>query len=173
VAADPAAAAHALAGTVPSADLTRTALLTDGLSRAVELYRTYTWPQLLDELATVGPAALLARLRGALREMLLRAPPAVVAGMLGYAADRAEAIAAESGSNWKRYAAGDHTRIRTIAANAPAATARTPTRGGHRPWRCPHRVDVQSSETRPITAAPRRRPPAGSMRTQRPVPIAD
>jgi len=48
----------------------------------------------------------------ALREMLLQAPPAVVAGMLGYSADKAEAIAAETGATWKRYAAGDHTRTR-------------------------------------------------------------
>jgi hypothetical protein len=48
----------------------------------------------------------------ALREMLLQAPPAVVAGMLGYSADKAEAIAAEAGATWKRYAAGDHTRTR-------------------------------------------------------------
>jgi hypothetical protein len=46
----------------------------------------------------------------ALREMLLQAPPAVVAGMLGYAAGRAEAIAAEAGATWQYYAAGDHSR---------------------------------------------------------------
>jgi hypothetical protein len=34
----------------------------------------------------------------ALREMLLQAPPSVVAGMLGYAAGRAETIAAEAGA---------------------------------------------------------------------------
>ena len=46
----------------------------------------------------------------ALREMLLQAPPAVVAGMLGYAAGRAEVIAAEAGATWQYYAAGDHSR---------------------------------------------------------------
>ena len=46
----------------------------------------------------------------ALRDMLLQAPPAVVAGMLGYAAGRAEAIAAEAGATWQHYAAGDHSR---------------------------------------------------------------
>jgi hypothetical protein len=45
--------------------------------------------------------------------MLLQAPPAVVAGMLGYTAGKAEAIAAEAGATWKHYAAGDHTRART------------------------------------------------------------
>ena len=44
--------------------------------------------------------------------MLLQAPPAVVAGMLGYTTSKAEAIAAEAGATWKRYAAGDHTQTR-------------------------------------------------------------
>jgi hypothetical protein len=44
----------------------------------------------------------------ALRDMLLQAPPAVVAGMLGYAAGRAEIIAAEAGATWQHYAPGDH-----------------------------------------------------------------
>lgn len=44
----------------------------------------------------------------AFREMLLQAPPSVVAGMLGYGTNRAEALAAEAGSTWKHYAAGDH-----------------------------------------------------------------
>ena len=48
----------------------------------------------------------------ALREMLLQAPPAVVAGMLGYTTSKAEAIAAETGATWKRYAAGNHTPTR-------------------------------------------------------------
>ena len=48
----------------------------------------------------------------AIRELLLQAPPAVVAGMLGYAPSSAELIAAQAGSTWKRYAAGDHTRTR-------------------------------------------------------------
>ena len=30
--------------------------------------------------------------------------------MIGYAPSRAEAIAAEAGGTWKRYAAGDHSR---------------------------------------------------------------
>lgn len=48
----------------------------------------------------------------ALREMLLHAPPSVVAGMLGYTPGPAEAIAAEAGATWKHYAAGDHARTR-------------------------------------------------------------
>jgi len=60
---------------------------------------------------TLGIPNLNGRSR-ALREMLLHAPPSVVAGMLGYSAEKAEAIAAESGATWKRYAAGDHSRAR-------------------------------------------------------------
>lgn len=48
----------------------------------------------------------------ALREMLLQAPPAFVAGMLGYTPGPAEAIAAEAGATWKHHAAGDHSRSR-------------------------------------------------------------
>lgn len=48
----------------------------------------------------------------ALREMLLQAPPAVVASMLGFHAGKAETIAAETGATWKRYAAGTHDRTR-------------------------------------------------------------
>jgi hypothetical protein len=47
-----------------------------------------------------------------LREMLLHAPPSVVASMLGYTPNRAGAIAAEAGATWKHYAPGDHTRTR-------------------------------------------------------------
>lgn len=63
-------------------------------------------------LQTLGIPNLTGRSR-ALRAMLLQAPPSVVAGMLGYSADKAEAIAAETGATWKRYAAGDHSRTRT------------------------------------------------------------
>lgn len=52
----------------------------------------------------------------ALRELLLQAPPAVIAGMLGYSAGSTEAIAAETGATWKRYAAGDHSRTRRPTA---------------------------------------------------------
>lgn len=62
-------------------------------------------------LHTLGIPNLPGRSR-ALREMLLQAPPAVVAGMLGYSAGKAESIAAEAGATWKRYAPGDHRRTR-------------------------------------------------------------
>ena len=47
----------------------------------------------------------------ALREILLQAPPSVVAAMIGYTPSRAEAIAAQAGATWKRYASGDHSRL--------------------------------------------------------------
>jgi len=62
-------------------------------------------------LQTLGIPNLPSRSR-ALREMLLQAPPSVVAGMLGYAPGKAEAIAAEAGATYKHYAAGNHTRTR-------------------------------------------------------------
>lgn len=42
--------------------------------------------------------------------LVLQAPPSVVAGMLGYHTVHAEALAAETGSTWKKYAPGDHGR---------------------------------------------------------------
>ena len=45
--------------------------------------------------------------RGALRQLLLRTPASVVAGMLGYATGTAERISAESGATWAQYV---HTR---------------------------------------------------------------
>lgn len=62
-------------------------------------------------LEKIGIRNLSSRTR-ALRAMLLEAPPAVVAGMLGYAPDKAEEIAIQAGATWKRYAPGDHTRTR-------------------------------------------------------------
>ncbi|MFJ2420461.1 hypothetical protein [Streptomyces brevispora] len=44
-----------------------------------------------------------------LRQLVLQAPPSVIAGMLGYHAVHAEAVAAQAGGTWKKYAPGDHT----------------------------------------------------------------
>lgn len=63
-------------------------------------------------LANLGIPNLPGRSR-ALRELLSQAPPAVVAGMLGYSVDKAETIAAEAGVTYHRYAAGEHTRTRS------------------------------------------------------------
>jgi serine/threonine protein phosphatase PrpC len=62
-AAEPAAAGQALTGSAPARQLRRAALLTDGLTRAVDPYRTHVWESLLDELAILGPADVLASLR--------------------------------------------------------------------------------------------------------------
>ena len=47
----------------------------------------------------------------ALRALVLQAPPAVIAPLLGYKAEHAEKIAAEAGNTWQRYAAGTHTPL--------------------------------------------------------------
>jgi hypothetical protein len=62
-------------------------------------------------LTKAGIPNLSSRTR-ALRAMLLQAPPAVVAGMLGYTPNKAEDIAREAGATWKHYAVGDHTCTR-------------------------------------------------------------
>jgi ADP-ribose pyrophosphatase YjhB (NUDIX family) len=62
-AADPSAATHALVGTAPLVDVRRAALLTGGVTRAVEVYRSHTWPRLLAELDSQGPADVVRRLR--------------------------------------------------------------------------------------------------------------
>ncbi|MFJ1569875.1 hypothetical protein ACIOG8_37665 [Streptomyces erythrochromogenes] len=69
----------------------------------------------------VDPATLGKRLTAAgvptlngrtatLRQLVLQALPSVVAGMLGYHTVHAEAVAAQAGGTWKKYAPGDHTR---------------------------------------------------------------
>ncbi|MFH8388035.1 hypothetical protein ACH4E7_45425 [Kitasatospora sp. NPDC018058] len=60
-------------------------------------------------LAAAGIPALHGR-TAAMRQLVLQAPPSVVAGMLGYHSVHAEAIAAEVGGTWKHYAPGDHSR---------------------------------------------------------------
>ncbi|MFI7603730.1 hypothetical protein ACIBTV_01235 [Micromonospora sp. NPDC049366] len=70
-AADPDAAYHAVAGTVPlrgPGALRRAALLTDGASSAVEQFALLDWPALLDLLSTEGPDALITLVRDAERD---------------------------------------------------------------------------------------------------------
>lgn len=59
-------------------------------------------------LDTLGIPNLSSRTR-AIRELLLQAPAPVVASMLGYEPASVEKLAADAGTTWKRYAAGDHT----------------------------------------------------------------
>lgn len=44
----------------------------------------------------------------AIRQLVLQAPPPVVAGMLGYHDETAARHAADAGGTWKSYAPGDH-----------------------------------------------------------------
>ncbi|TCO59302.1 hypothetical protein [Actinocrispum wychmicini] len=67
----------------------------------------------------------------AIGALLLRAPAPVVAGMLGYHVVRTEAIAADAGATWKRYAAGDHARR---AVTAPSVGTPQWTRRGSPAW---------------------------------------
>jgi hypothetical protein len=58
----PAAAEHAVVGSIAIAELTSVALLSDGVTRLVERY-SWTWQDLLTTLAENGPADLIARTR--------------------------------------------------------------------------------------------------------------
>ncbi|MFE6865601.1 protein phosphatase 2C domain-containing protein [Kitasatospora sp. NPDC057692] len=62
-AADPAAAAQALTGSVPLARLRAAALLTDGAARPVDDFAVCDWPDLLAELEDHGPRRIIARTR--------------------------------------------------------------------------------------------------------------
>lgn len=62
-AADPSAADHAITGTVPSTDMRRFAVLTDGAARAAVLFHALDWPILLDALENKGPSWLISRVR--------------------------------------------------------------------------------------------------------------
>lgn len=69
-AATPEAGHHALIGRVPLTGpdrLTRAVLLTDGASRAVEVFGLYDWATLLQRADDCGPAAILADVRTAER----------------------------------------------------------------------------------------------------------
>ncbi|GAA4983504.1 protein phosphatase 2C domain-containing protein [Yinghuangia aomiensis] len=61
---DPAAAEHALTGSVDAAEVRRVALMTDGLSRLVERYG-WTWSRVLDVVETEGPGAAVRAVREA------------------------------------------------------------------------------------------------------------
>ncbi len=61
------------------------------------------------QLSTLGIATLHAR-TAKIRQLVLQAPPSVVAGMLGYHVVHTEAVAVQAGGTWKHYAPGDHTR---------------------------------------------------------------
>ncbi len=62
---DPAAAEHAVTGTCALADLDAALLLSNGVSRLVEPYRTTTWPGLVTLARQRGPDDVLAQVRAA------------------------------------------------------------------------------------------------------------
>jgi hypothetical protein len=69
-AADPDAAQHAVTGTLPlsgPARVRRAALLSDGVSDAVDQFGLFDWPGLLDALTDEGPGAVIRRIRTAER----------------------------------------------------------------------------------------------------------
>ncbi|MFG2000195.1 integrase [Spirillospora sp. NPDC048911] len=66
-AADPAAAEHAITGTMPRRDLRRAFLLTDGATRLVDGFGRTDWPGLIGMIDEHGPAGLIGRTRDAER----------------------------------------------------------------------------------------------------------
>lgn len=64
-AADPSVAARAVSGAVPVAGVRALAALTDGATRAVELFALDDWTSTMALLRKAGPSALLARVRAA------------------------------------------------------------------------------------------------------------
>jgi len=61
------------------------------------------------QLSILGITTLHAR-TATIRQLVLQAPPSVVAGMLSYHVVHTEAVAVQAGGTWKHYAPGDHTR---------------------------------------------------------------
>ncbi|MGH8878792.1 MAG: hypothetical protein ACRD0P_15870 [Stackebrandtia sp.] len=62
---DPRAADEAITGSRPIAELTGAALLSNGASRIVDLFRLADWPEVLAVLASNGPAEIIHRVRQA------------------------------------------------------------------------------------------------------------
>jgi hypothetical protein len=59
----PEAAHEAIQGSIPSGEIRRAALLTDGASRLADYFHQLTWQELLDILDQRGPASLIAKTR--------------------------------------------------------------------------------------------------------------
>lgn len=62
---DPAAGDHAITGSVPLAELSSVALLSDGASRLVDKFALTTWPDVAALLKSEGPEELIRRVRAA------------------------------------------------------------------------------------------------------------
>ncbi|WP_308167652.1 hypothetical protein [Catellatospora tritici] len=65
---DPNAAAEAITGSLPLAELTAAALLSNGASRIADRYALADWPEVLTLLGTHGPAEIIRRVREAERQ---------------------------------------------------------------------------------------------------------
>jgi hypothetical protein len=61
--AKPAAAYQAVTGSQPHDQVSRAALLTDGVSCLVELYAVVDWPEMVDNMQQHGPAYVISRVR--------------------------------------------------------------------------------------------------------------
>ncbi len=62
-AADPAAAWHALTGSIAARQARRALVMSDGVERLVSLFAALTWQQLLDAAQTTGPQTLIDQVR--------------------------------------------------------------------------------------------------------------
>jgi hypothetical protein len=62
---DPDAAAHAVTGQHPAADVSRALVATDGAARLVDVFNLADWRTVLDLVAAAGPAELVGRVRTA------------------------------------------------------------------------------------------------------------
>ena len=60
---DPRAADEAITGSCPISELTGAALLSNGAARIVDPFRLADWPEVLDVLASCGPAEIIRRVR--------------------------------------------------------------------------------------------------------------
>jgi hypothetical protein len=66
--ASPAVAAAAVTGSVARSGVRGVALLSDGATRIIDLYRLLCWPEVMDVIRGEGPAALIGQVRSAERD---------------------------------------------------------------------------------------------------------
>jgi hypothetical protein len=76
---DPRAAAEAIIGSCPISELTGAVLLSNGASRIVDRFRLADWPEVLADLASSGPAAIIRRVRQAEARQAVAADDATIA----------------------------------------------------------------------------------------------
>lgn len=76
---DPRAAAEAIVGGCPVAEVTGAVLLSNGASRIVDRFRLADWPEVFAVLASSGPAAIIRRVRQAEARQAVAADDATIA----------------------------------------------------------------------------------------------